>query len=189
MALTDSAVILPGVGHVLLAPVGTAAPADPASIDITADPPVVGYTNMGHTSRENNASIARDGGDLTTLGSWQNAALRESQAPVIWSLTVNALQIDDDVLSLYFGGGDTTTAGSFGVSQTSAPTQKALYLLLIDGANRVGLYLPKVSVTADEAPEFDPEAFLEFSLHMTVLSDSTNPDLMRWYAVGLGTAV
>lgn len=189
MALEDSAVILPGIGHVLLAEVDTAAPATPADIDITSATPATGWTNLGHTSRENAVAMTRDGDDPETRGSWQNANLRSTTPTVTWGLTIPALQIDNTVLGLYFGGGDSTQADSFGVTDGFGATEKALYLLLIDGTARAGLYVPRVALSADEAPSFDPENFLEFTLRATLLKSSSSADMMRWFRAGLGTPV
>lgn len=187
MALQDNAVILPGIGHVLIAPVGTAAPTSPADIDITNAEPFTGWENLGHTSRENAVTMTREGDEPEARGSWQNANLRVTSPTVQWGLTIAALQVDNNVLSLYFGGGDASQPGSFGVTTGFGSTEKAMYLLLIDGATRAGLHLPRVSISADEPPTFDPENFLEFTLRVSILKASGTPDLMRWFMAGLGT--
>ena len=188
MALQDNAVILPGTGHVLIAPVGTTAPASPADVDPEANPPADGWENLGHTSRENSVTMTREGDEPETRGSWQNANLRVTTPTVQWGLTISALQIDNTVLALYFGGGDTSQPDSFGVTTGFGSTEKAMYLLLVDGPNRAGLYLPRVSISADEPPTFDPQNFLEFTLRVSILKASGIPDLMRWFRAGLGTA-
>src|SRR5690606_15496776 len=129
----------------------------------------------------------RDGDEPETRGSWQNPNLRETTPTVTWAFTIPALQVDNTVLSLFFGGGDVSEEDSFGVTAASGSTEKAMYIVLVDGNTRAGIHVPRVSISAEEAPTFDPENFLEFTLRATVLKDSENTDLMRWYMAGLGT--
>lgn len=187
MALEDGAVILPGVGHVLLAEVGTTPPASPGDIDLTGSEPATGWENLGHTSRENAVALTRDGDEPEQRGSWQNPNLRETTPTVTWAFTIPALQVDNQVLSLFFGGGDDSQADSFGVTTASGSSERAMYIVLVDGNTRAGIHVPRVSISAEEAPTFDPENFLEFTLRASVLKDSGNPDLMRWFLAGLGT--
>src|SRR5689334_8591887 len=123
MALSDSDVVLPGRGYLFLN--ATAASAPPATttsaiaaLNLESATLSTGWNNDGHTSRDNNVSLGRDGGDITTRGSWQNASLRADAAAVTWSVTVNALQISNEVMSLYFGGGDATGTDKFIVPDT-----------------------------------------------------------------------
>lgn len=186
MALTDAATILPGVGHLFHGVVGSPAP----DFDtITPSAPTAPWSNMGHTSRENNAAITKEGGETSVIGSWQTASLRTSSTPITYGLTVSALQLDNTIAAWYFGGGDATQPGYFGIPKTSAPAEIALALLLIDGSRRAGLWLPRVSVIGGDGPEFNPEGLLEFQLVINILDHAGTPDLGRWYGEELGTGV
>lgn len=178
MALDDNAVIIPGQGHVYFAPPGTAKPTD------LTDP---GYpwTDIGHTSSDNNFKITKDGGDSNILGTWQNPALRERRDPVVYALTFNLLQISNETLALYFGGGDSSTSGVFGVSLTPKPQERALFVRIVDGDVEVPLYVPKVSVASDDDVEADIEKFLEFPVRATILG-VTGSNLMDWIGDDLG---
>ena len=98
---------------------------------------------------------------------------------------MTAHQVDNTVLGLYFGGGDATGTDAFAVTSATGTTEKAMYVRIVDGANQVGLYLPKVSITSDDDMEVDPEGFLSFPLRATVLQVSGQP-LMEWLAGNLG---
>lgn len=178
MALDDNAVIIPGQGHVYFAPAGTPQPTD------LTDP---GYpwVDIGHTSSDNNFKITKDGGDSNILGTWQNPALRERRDPVVYALTFNLLQISNETLSLYFGGGDASVSGSFGVSLTPKPQERALFVRIVDGDVEVPLYIKKVSVASDDDVEADVEKFLEFPVRATVLG-VTGSNLMDWIGADLG---
>ena len=179
MALTDSAVIIPGTGFMYLAPAETV---QPASLTAPAAP----WVNLGHPSREDGLTITRDGGDSETLGTWQNSALRERRDPTTFAITAFLHQVDNTVLELYFGPGDIATAGEFGVQDASATTERALFVRIVDGANQVALYVPRVSIGADDDVEVDVENFLAFPVRATVLQ-VTGSNLMTFFAAGLGT--
>jgi hypothetical protein len=140
---------------------------------------------MGHTSRDDGLTITRDGGDSEVLGTWQNPSLRERRDPVTFAITMVAHQVDNTVLGLYFGGGDTTVADHFGVNSTTGTVSKAMFVRIVDGSNQVGLYLPKVSIASDDDMEIDPEGFLSFPLRATVLQASGS-NLMDFVADNLG---
>lgn len=181
MALSDGAVLLPGTGFFYTAPTGTAVPADKTA-------PASPWENLGHTAREDGMTITREGGDTTTLATWQNTALRTRRDPVSWALTFNLHQIDNTVLELYFGGADIDTAGVFGVPSDADSTPRALYVRLVDGADEVGLYVPSVEVAAEDDIEVDVEGFLQLPVRANVLQ-VTGSNLMEFWKAGLGAAV
>lgn len=178
MALVDSAVVLPGTGFIYLAPTGTAAPGSLTS-------PAAPWVNLGHTSREDGLTITRDGGDSEVLGTWQNPSLRERRDPTTFAITMVAHQVDNDVLGLYFGGGDATVANVFGVNSTTGTTDRAMFIRIVDGDNQVAMHLPKVSISSEDDVEVDPEGFLSFPLRATVLQQS-GANLIDWIADNLG---
>lgn len=178
MALNDAAVYVPGTGHIYIAPASTAKPANLVT-------PATPWAELGHTSRDDGLTLTRDGGDSEVLGTWQNSALRERRDPTTWAITMQLQQVDNTALEMYFGGGDIDTEGIFGVPNVEATTEKALYVRIIDGAKEVGLYVPKVSIAADDDMQVDVEGFLSFPIRCTVLGVTGQP-LMSWLADNLG---
>lgn len=178
MPLTDGDVYIPGTGFVYMAPPETP---KPASLTAPASP----WDNIGHTSREDGLTITRDGGDSEVLGTWQNTALRERRDPTNFAITAFLHQIDNNVLELYFGTGDITVADEFGVVSTTGTVGKALFVRIVDGANSAHLYVPRVSVAAEDDVEVDVENFLAFPVRMTVLQVSGS-NLMTFIAPSLG---
>jgi len=192
MALTDGAVILPGRGYIYShATVGTAPPADTqAELDaLSLDSATLAtdWKNLGHTSRENAVALDKDGDEPEVKGTWQKPSLRQTGGSTTWLLTIPALQLDNEVLGLYFGDGDISDPDAFHVLPSAAPEERALFIVLVDGSSRAGLYIPKASISSDDAPEFDPENFMEFTLKATVLDHTGASGLMSWYRAGLGT--
>lgn len=190
MALTDSAVLVPGVGHILIATVGAAAPTYANLVTFagnTATMPT-GFTNLGHTSIDDVWVPDQDGGETDVKGSWQNASLREvvtSQA--IDFYTVKSLQINDNVaLSLYYGGGDFSDPNQFDVPDSPAPQEKAAIVVFLDGSDVMGFYTPKVSIFRADAIEAAADDFMTLPLKFTVLKNSTDPKI-RWIGEFIGT--
>lgn len=181
MALTDSSVIIPGQGFIYLADPGTSKPSNLKA-------PAAPWENMGHTSTDDNFTITRDGGDSEVLPTWQNPSFRERRDPTVYLVQFTALQIDNTVLGLYFGGGDATGSGVFAVTSAVGATEKAMYTRIVDGDNEVGLYIPKVSISSEDDAEADIEAFFGFPLKATVLQ-VTGSNLMEFLGADLGTGL
>jgi hypothetical protein len=179
VALLDSAVLIPGTGYMYTAPAETAAPTNLAE-------PEVPWENLGHTSREDGLTITRDGGDSEVIGTWQNPSLRERREPTTFAITAYLHQVTNEVLEMYFGPGDVDTEGVFGVTSAVATVDRALYVRIVDGANEVGLYVPRVSISSEDDVEIDVEGFLAFPVRMTVLQVSGS-NLMEFYGAELGT--
>jgi hypothetical protein len=192
MAITDTAVMLPGRGYLFRNDtVGAAPPATTQAtldaLDLTAATLATGWNNMGHTSRENAVALDFDGDDPEVKGTWQSPSLRQTPGTRTWQLGIPALQFDNTTLEQYFGEGDISDPDVFWVLDGAANVEAGLFLVLVDGNSRAGLYQPKVSFSADEGLEADPEEFIEFPTLATVLSHTGAPGLMGWYKAGLGT--
>jgi len=178
MALDDAAVIIPGTGYVFVAPAGTPVPSD-------KEAPGSPWRDLGHTSIDDGLTITKDGGDSNILGTWRNPALRDRRDPVVFALTVHLLQLSNDTLSMYFGVGDTTVDGVFGVNLIPTPVELSMFIRIVDGDNEMQLYLPKVSVASDDDVEVDVENFLAFPVRATILG-VTGEALMEFYGDDLG---
>lgn len=189
MSFNTDATIVPGRGTVLTAAVGTAPP-DFLTVDPTDKTALstINWDTLGHTSRENAVALSKDGGDPTTRGSWWDSALSTSYSDVNWGLTVNTLQVDALSLGLAFGGGTHTAAQkSYTVKAAISAIEKAVFVLMVDGPKRMGLYFPRASVTLGDAPEIDPENFFEIQLGAQILTAS-NGDRFKLFHPALGTA-
>lgn len=163
MALDSNAVIVPGEGHFYIAPAGTAAPADNAA-------PSGAWAEIGHTSYDSPLTIRREGGDRTTLPSWQVAALRETVTPVTYALDFGLLQHDEASLKLFYGGGS-VASGRFQVPKTATPQEHALFVRIVDGANVWAEFFPLTSILGSDSEEADPENLMSMPVSATILSD------------------
>jgi len=195
MAFNANATTIPGKGTVLVAAPDTAPPTDYLTLDPTSgglSGPITGATGwsaLGHTSRDNNVTLSKDGGDVTSLGSWWDEVIRSTRAATNWTATVNSIQIDAQTLGLAFGGGTLdTTLGSYDVGDI-VPQNKALFILVVDsGGNRLGLYIPNTSVSIGDAPEFTTDAFFEIQLSAAIANSATTGKKFRWYHPSLKIA-
>lgn len=166
MALDDNAVTVPGRGYYYVAPSGTAVPSGTGE-------PAAPWINVGHTSQDDPLTISRDGGDRTTLGSWQNDALRETIEPTTYQLAFKLLQYDELALSLYYGGGQVGESGRFEVPKSPQAQEHALYVVIVDGANRWDRHFPKVSVLGNDDEELDTAELSGMPVAATILGDSS----------------
>lgn len=166
MALDDDAVLVPAVGHYWFNP--TAGAAKPANVLAPATP----WVDFGHTSLEDPFGLTSEGGEVSTLGTWQNKALRNVTSPRIQAVTFIAQQWDEQAYKMYFGGNGSINAGYFRVPVNPTETQGALLAVVEDGAEQVGMYFPKVSIARADDIEFDAEEIAGLPLRATILGTS-----------------
>jgi hypothetical protein len=166
MATNNAAVILPAEGRFYIADTSATKPT-------TTAVPSAPWTEVGHTSFEDPLVIERDGGDITTLRSWQASALRTSVEGITYKLTFNLLEWDDLAMNLYFGGGAVdATLDEFLAPKTPAAQSKSLFIRLIDGATVTSMYFPTVEIIGSDDIEFDPEELLFLPVTATVIDDA-----------------
>lgn len=186
MGFNANATTIPGKGTVLVAPPDTAAP-DYETVDPTGTLSG-GWVALGHTSRDNNVSLSKSGGDATQRGSWWDDALRSTYDPITWSVNVNSIQIDATTLGLAFGGGTHNgTNGTYDVAGSVEPQKKALFILIVDGTSRMGIYIPNTTITIGDAPQIAVDAFFEIILSAQMLNSETTGNRFRFLHPGLIT--
>jgi hypothetical protein len=188
MALNDNAVVLPAVGYIYVAPVDTASPT-PADIE-AFDPAtgIVGWTQLGHTSRDDLPVFGFDGGDAETLGSWQNASLRRVTTEAAQDyVTFNALQLDEQILSYYYGVSNPgSTVGKFDVADSSVSgIETALLIVIVDGDATIGFHASKVSMGREDSIELAIDEFVAVPLRASILKSGSNP-LFSWLSYDTG---
>ncbi len=165
MALDDDATLVPAVGHYFRAPQFTARPADPLA-------PGSPWVDLGHTKLDGPFAIGSEGGDATTLGTWQNKSLRVSYAPRVESVAIELKQWDVDSLKLYYGSNAPVVAGNVRVPANGLPTLAALFCLISDGVDKMAAYWPSVSMFRGDDIEFDAEDLAGLPVLATILGQS-----------------
>lgn len=145
-----------------------------------------GWRNIGHTSRGDLPEFGFDGGDTEVKGTWQNESLREVVTdPVADYLTLMLHQFDTESFELYYGANASVTPGVFSVANgTGAPVEKALLVIIVDGANKVGFYSPKASLRRDDAITLSADEFAQLPVRATFLKHLNLPKF-DWIAEDL----
>jgi hypothetical protein len=183
MGFNKGATIIPGKGTVLVAAPDTAIPSNWATIDPTSPAQLAasgGWDALGHTSRENNVGLSKDGGDATPVGSWWDENLDTQRTGTNWTVTVNSIQVDSTTLGLAFGGGTLdTVVGSYDVGDIVAQ-DKALLIIVQGATSRMALYIPNTSVSIGDAPEFPTDAFFEIQLSAAIKNSISTGKKFRW---------
>lgn len=188
MAQTDAAVLYPSLGYVWTGVVGTATKPTTSQLAtfLSAGTVPSGWTTLGHTDLDNVLTFGSTGGDTTVKGSWQNASLREiTTSTKVDYFDVKSLQLlDATVLSLFYGGG-TSTTNEFAIPDTSSTTNMATTLVMVDSTTVVALYVPKASIKAAGDLEVAADDFVKVPLRFTPLKYSTNAK-STWISTVLG---
>lgn len=183
----DSAVITPGTGFIFFGAPGTARPAAALinSYVPMDDAHFPGYSSVGHTSRDDLPQFGFDGGDTEVQGTWSNATFREVITTAASDyVTFNALQFDEQVLSLYYSQVDATPMDGI-IEVTDSPTatiNKALLVVIVDGPRRVAFHASSASIRRDDSIALATDSFAAFPLRATFLKVSGTP-IYSWVGV------
>lgn len=190
MALDDVAVFTAAKGYIFTAPVGTTAPTPSAVDTFTPAAGFPSWNNIGHTSREDLPEFGFDGGESEVRGSWQNEALKSvtTEAAVDY-VNFTLHQFDEDALTLYYGvPNSSSTTGVFGVAGAStAATERALLIIVVDGPTSIGFYAPKAAIRREEAIALATDEFSALPLRATFLKHLAM-DLFQWISLDIAVS-
>lgn len=186
-APSASNIIIPGKGAIFKGAVGADVPNYKTLSPLGTQ--TGGWSCLGHTSKENMVSLSKDGGDVTSFDSWWEAAIDVQRAPLTWGVTVNTLEVTKDNFDLAFNGKLETESetGGYLVPADIQATEIALFILAMQGTKRMGLYIPRVSISLGDAPSFDAEALFELPLSASILSYEGN--VIEWFHPSLDKTV
>lgn len=188
MALNDDALFTAAVGYILIAPAGTTKPTPANIAGFDPDTGLVGWSNIGHTSRDELPEFGFEGGEAETRGTWQNASLREviTEATVDY-VTFNLHQWDDETLELFYSQANaSSTEGEFEVLNAASSTlERALTMVIVDGDAVVGFYARKASLRREGSIELATDGFAMLPIRATFLKDGSNA-LFSWISSDMG---
>lgn len=134
------------------------------------------WTEVGHTSSDSPMQVNVSGGDVTTVGSWQQDSIDSSTAPVTRSLAFSLLQHDLTNYKLYYGSGVSlqSSDGQLLIPQTSGTaTEQALFLYILNGSKYQPRFYPRVSIIGADGENFDTSKLDELPTQATILSSNT----------------
>lgn len=140
MALTAEEVFIAGTGHVYIADVGTAAPAD------TIAAWGAGWTELGYT--EDNGVAITPGKNITDIPAWQSRfPIRRIVTAETLTAAFSLLQWNATTVALAFGGG--SWAGDvFTPPAAGSVDERALGVEAVDGDKITRLIIPRGMVSA-----------------------------------------
>ena len=184
MALNAAGVFTAAKGYIFTNAVDAAPPSEDAIFEFTGTITTpAGWEVVGHTSRDDLPEFGFDGGDTETRGTWQNEALRTvvTEAAVDF-VTFNLVQFDAETLELYYGQANTATGASYGLAGSpGGATEASLLIVIMDGANKIAFYAPKVELRRNDAISIAVDEFGALPMRATFLkSETPDTDLFRW---------
>lgn len=189
MAQTDAAVLVPGVGNIFTKTYTSGATWTATELGTYASAGTIPATwnELGHTDLDSILTFAQDGGDTETKASWQNSALRTViTTPAVDSFTLNAEQVlDNDVLTLYYGGGDASVTDRFALPDTPAAIERSVMIVMQDGTVALGFSVQRASILRADAIGMDATDFMKLPLKFTVLQASGKPRA-EWINASIG---
>lgn len=189
MPVNNDAYIVPTRGYVYLAPVDTPTP---ALADLAA--PASPFEILGHVGTADGDGLPAfpsDGGDVTTLGSWNQSAVRTTSEPLTETVEFSISQLDEQSLRLYTGADGGAALNRFDVfgHEVGTGTETALLIVIRDGSTYVGWYAPKVEVRRGDDIELDPEGPLLLPVSCTLLDVDEATPRYSWIAAHLNPEV
>ena len=180
MPLNDATLTIPGLGYIYSAPPGTTRPVNVVN-------PAAPWVDNGHTDEDSGLEIKFEI-KTTKHRTWRaRSGVRVSVDEVNFTLSWTALQVDNDTLAAYFGGGDASKAGMFGVSKSPNLIERALFIRLVDGDHEVDLHVARAAVGPASQIKANPKGFAGFPLQAEVLDQASAASLADWLAPHLGT--
>jgi hypothetical protein len=166
MALDDDATLVPAIGHFFFNPaINAPRPVNPLA-------PPAPWIDWGHTSLEDPFGMTSEGGETTTLGTWQNKALRNVTSPRVRQIAFIGQQWDEQNYRAYFGANGATVGGWFRAPANPEELTGTLLVVVEDGGEQLGMYFQRVSIAQADDIEFDPEELAGLPLRATILGTS-----------------
>lgn len=128
-----------------------------------------GWYWMGDTSSENLVEFENDGGDVTTKDTWDRKAVRSSREEVKNSMTINAVNINRELIELAFPGSVYHEESESISINLSGSIEKAILIVIEDGDLVSAMEFRRVTI-AGNMPALNKEEFTEVKISGTLLS-------------------
>lgn len=170
----DDAVLMPGRGAVLIAPVKSEIPTSDQLAEWVksgATGPLGDYSPLGYTSLDELPGFESDveGGEVK--GVWENPQLRTSAVKVSESVTITPVEWVKTPLEHRFGPGKIDDGkGHFVIPEAYSTQQVSILVVLLDGERALGLCYFKCETAPGDKLELDSENFAGIPVKYTILS-------------------
>lgn len=178
MPVNDAAVNLGTTGQIAIATIGSTPPSD-LSAELTTP-----WKVIGHTSLDNLPAWTENGGDQSTIGTWQSPSLRNVQTKAAtYQMTFSSDQLDSQSFALYYGVPNVVTAaGKFDVF-APGNVEFALLVIVQDGESYVGFHASRASFTRSGDISLATDKFTELPIEasfLTYTSGGVTAPLFSW---------
>lgn len=190
--LGNSKIQIAGKGHVYIGNVDTVAPnlwgytfGDGTTLE------TAGWTWLGDTSSENLIEVETDGGDTSTKRTWDRQGVRSTREDVTNKLTINAVNLGEDVMRVAFPGSTyDAEKGGWDVELDNS-SERAVLIVIEDGLLVSGMLFRRVSL-AGNLPSLSLDNFSEVKISGTLLSPPSGKTRVQMLeprtVTGVGTA-
>lgn len=190
--LANSKIQIAGIGHVYYGAVDTAAPnidgykfGDGTTLESS------GWTWLGDTSSENLIEFETDGGDTNTKRTWDRQGVRSTREDVTNKVTINAVNLGEDVMKVAFPGSTYDPALRAWDIELDAASERAILVVVVDGQLVSGYLFRRVSL-AGSMPSLSLDNFTEVKVSGTLLAPPSGKTRVQMLeprvATGVGTA-
>lgn len=182
--LDPQTLVVPGHGTVLISTGASAEPFDITGFNIKDKSTYGdGWESCGYTSKDDTVEFSKDGGDVTSIDTWEEDGLDTTYEAITWSFLVRALSMQKKTFDLAFGGGAyDETLGGYGMGDIT-PVEKSVMIIFAHNGKRGGVYIRRAKLSVGDAPSVDTEQFFEIEIKGDVLaSDSDKYKKIFWYA-------
>lgn len=187
-----STLVIPADGKIFEAPANTPLPSGGVKAFTLNGPVPEGWEWFGETSYDNPPAFNFDGGDKTVKRTLEKRNRRSFYADVARSVTLSAVELTNAMFQKIFGGWASKDGLGTTVPDAKIATTRAFVIILADGVDTIGWYIPKGELTHGDAPEVDTENFLEIPAAIGFLSpdndtllgadpNGVNTGLYDWY--------
>lgn len=150
-----------------------------------------GWTWLGDTSSENLIEFDSDGGDTSTKRTWDRQGVRSTREDVTNKVTINAVNLGEDVMRVAFPGSTYDPAKRAWDIELDASSERALLIVVEDGQTVSGYLFRRVSL-AGNMPSLSLDKFTEVKIAGTLLSPASGKKRVQMLeprtVTGIGTA-
>lgn len=190
--LANSKIQIAGRGHVYYGVNDTVAPNLDGFVfgdGTTLEPS--GWTWLGDTSSENLIEFDSDGGDTSTKRTWDRQGVRSTREDVTNKVTINAVNLGEDVMKVAFPGSSYDAANRAWDIELDASSERAILVVVEDGQLVSGYLFRRVSL-AGTMPSLSLDKFTEVKISGTLLSPASGKTRVQMLepriVTGVGTA-
>lgn len=138
-----------------------------------------GWYWLGDTSSENVVNFESDGGDTTTLATWDRPNVDSTRDAVTTKVSINSVAMTGQTVEVAFPGSVQDPATGGYDLQIGGTVEKSVLILVEDAQGVSGIQLRRVSL-GGTLPTLDREKFTEIPISGTLLTPVSGKTAVHW---------